>query len=314
MFMGEWRNWYTRTTQNRVPLRIEGSIPSSPTKIMKTWNNIKRLVFISRPAGWLPFACPYIAGVILAEADWNFITWLGAFFCTFPMGIVVFGLNDIADKKSDVINSRKGGAAGAIVNNNETKLLVYASLVVSVLFEAVYITTGHYLTALWTLGILVFAYTYSVPPIRLKTRPILDGFSNGLWGLFILMSGFTASIVGLRAFYPHWRLVFLAVLTGMVFHVLFTVADYEVDKKVGDTTIAVYLGKIKTLILCELIFIADLFLTRHSSAGLRAFFLLCALTTLAMMRRPTPRFTYRATGILVLLMPVLFAYLVLKTY
>ncbi|HVX58753.1 MAG TPA: UbiA family prenyltransferase [Candidatus Saccharimonadales bacterium] len=281
---------------------------------MRLIKNLKRLIFISRPAGWLPFACPYIAGVILADADWSFMTWLGAFFCTFPMGVVVFGLNDIADKKSDVINARKGGAAGAIVASNETRFLVWASLIISVVFEAAYLLSGHYLMALWTLGILAFAYTYSVPPIRLKTRPVLDGLSNGFWGLFILMSGFTASVVGFKSYYPHWRLVFLAVLTGAAFHVLFTVADYEVDKKVGDTTIAVYLGKIKTLAVCEAIFIADLYLTRHSSEGLRSFFLLCVLCTLAMIYRPTAKFTYRVTGILVLLMPILFAYLVVKTY
>ncbi len=29
--MPEWRNWYTRATQNRVPFGLEGSSPSSGT-------------------------------------------------------------------------------------------------------------------------------------------------------------------------------------------------------------------------------------------------------------------------------------------
>jgi hypothetical protein len=32
--MPEWRNWHTRTTQNRVPYGNEGSIPSFGTGII----------------------------------------------------------------------------------------------------------------------------------------------------------------------------------------------------------------------------------------------------------------------------------------
>lgn len=40
--MPEWRNWYTRATQNRVPFRIEGSSPSSGTTL---FYDIKRLLY-----------------------------------------------------------------------------------------------------------------------------------------------------------------------------------------------------------------------------------------------------------------------------
>ncbi len=81
------------------------------------------LLKISRPIFWLGPACIYLAAIMTRGVYTSWIAWWGLLFMTFPMGIIVYGINDLADAKSDAINSRKGGIEGHILKATEHAVL-----------------------------------------------------------------------------------------------------------------------------------------------------------------------------------------------
>ncbi len=100
-------------------------------------------------------------------------------------------------------------------------------------------------TSIVTLLAVILSIAYSTPPIRLKSRRILDSVSNGL------CYGFCPTLVGWTIFVP---LSFLAIIMCIPLFLLFTanhlllaIPDIEDDRKSSIFTTAVVLGKRKAL-------------------------------------------------------------------
>ena len=85
-----------------------------------------------------------------------------------------------------------------------------------------------------TCGLLVVAWAYSVPPLRLKERPPLDSLANGL-GFFLLPFVMGYSLGADPAAMP--LKYYLLALSVCGIHALATAADYEADKAAGHRTL-----------------------------------------------------------------------------
>lgn len=239
-----------------------------------------RLAVISRPSAWVPAALVYIGGLTVnSQAGMNWSTWTGLAFITMPMGLIVFGVNDIADRTSDAVNSRKGGAWGAVVNARENGLIIWAAVVFSLSFLLLDLLSRHYLAALSVAGICLFACVYSLNPVRLKSRPIADSLSNGFWVICMFCSGYYSSTAGLASYYPAVHILIVLLLCGAAVHALTTLLDCEVDKAAGDQTIGVFLGRRQTLAIAAIMFAVCFFLV--SSPVMAAY--LGAAATLALI-------------------------------
>jgi 4-hydroxybenzoate polyprenyltransferase len=76
------------------------------------------LLQVSRPGLWSTTALFYL--MPLGRADlWHSRTlWLGLFYVLFPLGFLLYGVNDIVDAEADRLNPRKGtflfGSLGAV--------------------------------------------------------------------------------------------------------------------------------------------------------------------------------------------------------
>lgn len=204
---------------------------------------LKRLILISRPIGYIFNAAIYILGLVLSGASYSNRMLLGAFLLTLPVNLLIFGLNDIFDIKSDTYNIRKGGSQGAIAHVTEKSILkVYIAFTAVLILTVGYITGGFgYFISL--LGIVILAYAYSVPPIRLKTRPIFDSISNGLGVILLLLCGywFGQSIYDISL--PNIGLLLALFSFTVGLHITYTLTDYESDKIANDKTVAVQFGK-----------------------------------------------------------------------
>ena len=210
--------------------------------------SFKRLLLISRPIFYLPVILTYLCGVLYSGAQ-NWLAFLVFSILVVPLlCLVTFGLNDIYDIDSDIINLRKGGVYGAKLSKYEIpkllSYLVFASLICLVAF----LILGLYAAALTLAAVIGISFAYSVPPIRLKSRPIIDSLSNGLAVVLIFLCGYWSVMIA-NTNLPKISLLASIFLISSTLHAIFAVVDYDTDKQLHEMTIAIYLGKTKTILL-----------------------------------------------------------------
>src|SRR6266849_11187390 len=75
------------------------------------------LLQVSRPGLWSTTAMFYLMPLGHANFFHSGKLWLGLFFVLFPLGFLLYGVNDIVDSETDELNPRKGtfmfGSLGA---------------------------------------------------------------------------------------------------------------------------------------------------------------------------------------------------------
>jgi 4-hydroxybenzoate polyprenyltransferase len=261
-----------------------------------------RLAVVSRPGVWVPAVVVYGGGVALGpttRATWP--TWAGFAFVTMPMGLITFGINDITDSTSDTLNGRKGGMEGAIVRPSEMRPLACAAAACGVAFPLLYLVTRHYAAAAAMLGIVCAACAYSVKPVRLKARPVLDSMSNGFWVACIFCCGYYAGTLGLPDRFPPPHVLAALLLCGAALHALTTLLDCDVDRKTGDTTIGVVLGRRRTVALAAILFASCFCLV--SDPGIAAYFAACSLLSAVILVRPSHRAIHLLVVVVIIILP-----------
>ena len=150
-------------------------------------------------------------------------------------------MNDIYDYETDRRNPRKlaWGVEGGVLHPVHHKDVLVASYISTILILLSTLAYEHH-NILATIGIVIIAWQYSSPPLRIKEIPFIDSISNGclvflIWFYGFSLSGSSISEVPLKTVMNH-----LGIVGG---HALAAVADYEADTSVGLTTIATAMGK-----------------------------------------------------------------------
>jgi 4-hydroxybenzoate polyprenyltransferase len=200
----------------------------------------------SRPTMWLVSILPLWIGRLLATRElvptrptdaWRFGL---AVLAMGPLAwVAASAINDAYDLDTDRRNPRKldtplvldllSAAAVRRVAYWSAALALAAALAVGVGFAAL---TG---------AVLVLAWAYSVPPLRLKNRPGADVASNAVAvGVLPPLAGWAVSRS--IADFPWWILALsVAVVAGL--YVPTTLVDLEADQAAGQRTVATALGR-----------------------------------------------------------------------
>src|SRR5713101_6698262 len=99
--------------------------------------------------------------------SWNF--WLGLFYVLVPLGLVLYGVNDIVDVEADVYNPRKGtflfGSLGA---KEQLAALRWKIVVAQVPFLAVFLLLIGTKILLWYATLAVAVALYNAPRVGWK--------------------------------------------------------------------------------------------------------------------------------------------------
>ena len=66
------------------------------------------LIQVSRPGLWSTTTLFYLMPLGHADITHSGRLWLGLFFVLFPLGFLLYGVNDIVDAQADLMNPRKG--------------------------------------------------------------------------------------------------------------------------------------------------------------------------------------------------------------
>jgi 4-hydroxybenzoate polyprenyltransferase len=213
-----------------------------------------QIVRISRPRFWIYLLGPYLIG-LLSASEWH--TWtmpqsllIAIFFLyfIFPANLLLYGINDIFDYETDILNNKKSGYESVLPVNQHTKIWL-SILVTNVPFLLMCFFLPLPFIYCWGLFIL-FSIFYSAPPLRFKTKPLVDSISNGLYILPGIMAYYLVGGTTLP-----WGLIAAAWAWAMAMHAYSAIPDIDADKKASLATIATFLGKSGTLLFCTILYL-----------------------------------------------------------
>ncbi|MEV4280850.1 UbiA prenyltransferase family protein [Actinoplanes xinjiangensis] len=202
------------------------------------------LVAMSRPWFWPVSWVPAYLGTVLAGHSWlpDRADAPRAAVALLVLGPLIWAAvlaqNDLHDLHSDRVNPRKATAplvTGAVspARLRSWYRLAAVACVGAALFVGPLFVVG-------VAGVLALGWAYSVPPLRLKTRPGWDVAVNAL------VVGLVSPAAGWAITDPPWAFPWQFGLIGVLFaaalYVPTTVTDLAADAEGGDTTFAVRFG------------------------------------------------------------------------
>jgi 4-hydroxybenzoate polyprenyltransferase len=206
---------------------------------------LRRLLVRSRPRFWMYLAGPVLVGVAYGAGSvadlFSVQSWLLFGYFLLPANVYLYGVNDLFDADVDVENPKKRGREIRWSGDP----VVLATVFFSGAGVLVLVPLVNQLAWLWLGGFMVLATAYSMPPLRLKTRPPLDSVSNGLY----VLPG-AAAYTALAGADPPLLAVVGGWLWTMGMHTFSAVPDIEPDRAAGIETTATILGERPTLLYC----------------------------------------------------------------
>ncbi|MDQ3327897.1 MAG: prenyltransferase, partial [Chloroflexota bacterium] len=178
--------------------------------------------------------------------SWHF-WWLFAWF-TFPANLLLYGVNDVADYDTDQHNPKKVHDEALVYPEERAALLRTIAALVLLAIPALVRTNSRVVVAFALF--IVLALAYSLPPLRLKARPLLDSLSNVLYLTPMLVAW---SYYSLRL--PSVLLVVAGILWCGAMHAYSAIPDIASDRRAGLSTVATLLGRDGTLVLCAVLYL-----------------------------------------------------------
>jgi 4-hydroxybenzoate polyprenyltransferase len=203
------------------------------------------LLQVSRPGLWSTTAMFYLMPLAHADILHSGKLWLGLFFVLFPLGFLLYGVNDIVDAENDSLNPRKGtfmfGSRGA---REQLAALKWQIAAVQVPFVAAfYYFVGPRI--LWWYAVLLLAVgLYNAPGIGWKGRPPLDVLIQASYLLVFVLSSWLNNAAQLP-----WQTFAFGAMFAMHSHVFGEVMDIEPDRLSGRRTTATVIGRVRAKFL-----------------------------------------------------------------
>ena len=171
--------------------------------------------------------------------------WLGLFFVLFPLGLVLYGVNDIADAETDALNPRKGTFMfGSRGSREQLAGLKWQIAAVQLPFAvAFYSFVGPRI--LWWYALLLLAVgVYNAPGSAWKGRPPFDVLIQASYLLVFVLSSWLNNVAQLP-----WQTFVFGALFAMHSHIFGEVMDIEPDRLSGRRTTATLIGRVRAKFL-----------------------------------------------------------------
>lgn len=228
------------------------------------------LVKASRPGLWLTAAWFYLLPLGQRHVFHSKEFWLGLIYVTLPLGLIIYGWNDIADADIDSFNPRKGtflfGARGSY---EQLRRLPLQIALAQVCFAAIFLYLDGARILFWFLGLVLFTAVYNLPRYGLKSHPPFDILNQAGYLLVFVLSSWLNHAPQLR-----WPAMLFGALFAMHSHVFGEVMDFVPDRASGRRTTATVIGVIASkflicaMLVCEAILVWKYFGDRWISGAL----------------------------------------------
>ncbi len=231
-----------------------GTSPLVAVPIRANWQtSCLFLVKVARPGFWTTSIWFYLLplGQRQVFGAWPF--WLGLFFVTFPLGLLIYGWNDLMDAETDRHNPRKGTFLfGARGNEAQLAALPGRILLVQLPFASLFVGLLGFRAFGWWAALIAATAVYNWPPPGLKGRPPFDMLNQiGYLLVFVLSSWLN------QAPQLPWQTFVFGALFAMHSHLFGQIMDVEPDRQAGRRTTATAIGIVPAKLLAALFLLAE---------------------------------------------------------
>ena len=220
-------------------------------------------------SAWLPFLIKAARPGLWATSVWFYMLplgrrqvfhhaefWLGIVYVTFPLGLTIYGWNDIADAEIDRFNPRKGTFLfGARGSRDELRRLPWYIAAVQAAFAAVLASMVGPRILIWFAALAGFTAIYNLPRYGLKSHPPFDILNQAAYLLVFVLSSWLNHAPQLR-----WPAMLFGALFAMHSHVFGEVMDIGPDRLSGRRTTATDIGAIRSKLLIATMLVGESFL------------------------------------------------------
>jgi len=239
---------------------VETTIQAAAPAAKRTmWSELVFLTQVSRPGLWSTTALFYL----MALGHGNFIRswtfWVGLFYVLVPLGLVLYGVNDIVDADADRFNPRKGtflfgsrGAAGQLA------ALRWQIALAQIPFVALFFVVIGPLILLWLAALALAVTLYNSPRVGWKGRPPFDVLIQASYLLVFVLSSWLNHVPQLP-----WPTFVFGAMFAMHSHVFGEVMDIAPDQRSGRRTTATQIGAVRAKVLIAAFLCVESVLVHH---------------------------------------------------
>ncbi len=226
-----------------LPALNVNSVPSTEKKARAS--ELVFLLQVSRPGLWSTTALFYLMPLGHADLLHSWTLWLGLLYVLFPLGFLLYGVNDIADAEADRFNPRKGtflfGSLGAA---EQLTALRWKIAAVQIPFLIIFFLLVGPRILLWFAALLIAVGLYNAPRFGLKSHPPFDVLIQASYLLVFVLSSWLNQVHQLP-----WQTFVFGALFAMHSHIFGEVMDIEPDRLSGRRTTATLIGAVPSKLL-----------------------------------------------------------------
>lgn len=221
---------------------------------------MREILAASRPFSWVNTAYPFAAGYLLAtggRVDTALV--VGTFYFLFPYNLLMYGVNDVFDYASDLLNPRKGGIEGALAEPATARAvhrrILWACAVTNVPLLVWLFTLGDAAAAATLVVVVFLVIAYSAPMLRFKERPVVDSATSAMHFVGPLLYALVLTDQDLSA-RTAWPVLVAFFAWGMGSHAFGAVQDVRADREGGIASVATVLGAHATVVAATVAYLA----------------------------------------------------------
>jgi len=202
------------------------------------FSNLSFVIKASRPGLWATAVWFYLLPLGRRHVFGSAGFWFGLVYVTLPLGLIIYGWNDIADADIDKFNPRKGTFLfGARGSQEQLRRLPLQIALAQAIFAAVFLLLTGPKILLWFAGLIAFTAIYNFPRYGLKQNPPFDILNQAGYLLVFVLSSWLNHAPQLR-----WPAMLFGALFAMHSHVFGEVMDIGPDRQSGRRTTATVIG------------------------------------------------------------------------
>jgi 4-hydroxybenzoate polyprenyltransferase len=222
-------------------------------------SNSRFLIQVSRPGLWTTTTLFYLMPLGREFPVRSVDFWIALLYIIFPLGLLLYGVNDIADADGDRYNPRKGSYMfGSRGESLQFKALPWQIAAAQAPFLILFwFRTGPRIL-LWFAVLLLAVFAYNARPLALKGRPPFDVLIQASYLLIFVLSSWLNRVPQLP-----WQTFLFGAMFAMHSHVFGEVMDIEPDLKSGRKTLAAQIGRVPAKFLICPLLLAECVLVLH---------------------------------------------------
>ncbi len=203
------------------------------------------LLQVSRPGLWSTTALFYLMPLGRADFFHSKTIWLGLFYVLFPLGFLLYGVNDIVDAEADRLNPRKGTFLfGSLGRAEQLAALRWKIAVIQIPFLIVFFALTGPRILFWFAVLLLAVALYNAPRFGWKGHPPFDVLIQASYLLVFVLSSWLNGVRQLP-----WQTFLFGAMFAMHSHIFGEVMDMEPDRLSGRRTTATLLGTVPSKLL-----------------------------------------------------------------